>query len=103
MDMRSTGAGKIALIRVVGTLLVIDTFDQFRDQKIQVHITLTVGMAAGIDRHPGNKSSEVGAMIKVEAAQKILVSLAFTTMLGDDQTRHKFQHLAGAQCRTVFD
>ena len=36
-------------------------------------------------------------MVKVEAAQKILVGFALAGMLGDDQPGHDLQRLAGPQ------
>ena len=36
-------------------------------------------------------------MVKVEAAQEILVGLALSGMLGDDQAGHDLQRLAGPQ------
>ena len=40
---------------------------------------------------------EISAVVKVEAAQKILVGFAFAGMLGDDQAGHDLKRLAGPQ------
>ena len=41
--------------------------------------------------------AEIGAVIKIEAAQEILVGLTLSGMLGDDQARHDLKRLAGPQ------
>ena len=103
MDVGGAGAGEIALVGVVGTLLVVDPLDQFRDQEVDVRVALAVGVATRVDRHARHIGGEVGAVIEIEAAQKILVGLAFAAVLGDDQSGDEFQHFAGAQYRAVLD
>ena len=41
--------------------------------------------------------AEIGAVVKVEAAQEILVGLTLSGMLGDDQAGHDLKRLAGPQ------
>jgi len=50
-----------------------------------------------IARHAAELGGEIGAVVEVEAAQEILVGLAVAGMLRDDQARHHFERLAGAQ------
>ena len=37
---------------------------------------------------PSTRDGEIGAVVEIEAAQKILVGFALAGMLGDDQPRH---------------
>ena len=53
-------------------------------------------MGRHVDGHAVDADGEIGAVVEIEAAQKILVGFAFAGMLGDDQPRHHLQRLAGA-------
>ena len=53
-------------------------------------------MGRHVDGHAVDLDGEIGAVVEIEAAQKILVGFAFAGMLGDDQSRHHLQRLAGA-------
>ena len=64
---------------------------------------MAMGMRRHVDRHAVHKRGEVGAVVEVEAAQKVLVGFAITTVLGDDDARHKLQHLGRAQRGAVFN
>ena len=56
-------------------------------------------MGRHIDGHAPNIGGKVGAVIEIEPAQEILVGLAVTRMLGNDQAGHHFQRLAGTENR----
>ena len=56
-----------------------------------------MAVAGHVHRQAVDAGGEVGAMVEVEAAQEVLVGLAVTRVLGDDDPRHEFQHLARAQ------
>ena len=99
VDMRRPGRGKIALLGVIRPFAVSDAVDQLRDQKIEVGITLAVGMAGHIDRDAADVGGEISAVIEIEATQEILVGLAVAGMLGNDQPRHHFQRLTWTQDR----
>jgi hypothetical protein len=58
-----------------------------------------VAVAAHVDWHAVDKGGEIGAVIEVEAAQKILVGLAGAGMLGGNQAGHVFRQLADARDR----
>ena len=103
VDVGRAGAGEIALVGIVGTLFVINPLNQFGDQEVDVRVALPVGVAARVYWHTRDVGGEVCAVVQVEAAQEILVGLAFAAVLGDDQARHKFQNLAGPQRRPVLD
>jgi hypothetical protein len=51
-------------------------------------------MGRHIDRHPCHISCEIRTVVKIETAQEVLVGLAVTRMLGNDQPGHHFQHFA---------
>ena len=61
-----------------------------------------MAVAGQVHRHARDGRAEVGAVIEVEATQEVLVGLAVTGMLRDDQAGHDLQQLAGAQARTVL-
>ena len=51
-------------------------------------------MGRHVDGHAVDGDGEIGAVVEIEAAQKILVGFALAGMLGDDQAGHGFQRLA---------
>ena len=53
-------------------------------------------MAMGwhVDGHAVYLDRKIGTVVKVEAAQEILIGLTFSGMLGDDQAGHDLQRLA---------
>ena len=77
--------------------------DQLRDHEIEIGIALAVPMGAHVDRHVVEPDVDVGAVIEVEAAQKILVGLAFAAVLGRDQSRHDLEHFADPRSRLLFN
>lgn len=68
--------------------------DQFGNQEIEIRIALPVRMGRHIDRDAGNVSREVRPVIEIEATQEILVRLAVTRVLGNDQPGHHLEHFA---------
>ena len=71
--------------------------NQLRDQKVDISVALPVAMGRHVDRHAVDPDGKIGAMVEIEAAQKILVGFALSGMLGDDQARHDLKRLAGPQ------
>ena len=55
---------------------------------------MLIGMPSTIDR-------EIGAVVEVEAAEKVLVGLALAAVLGDDQPRYGLEDLTGAVHRAA--
>ena len=66
---------------------------QFRNDEIEIGVTLTVAVRRHIDRHTVDPGSEIRAVVEIEAAQKILVSLAATRVLCRDHAGHGFEQL----------
>ena len=58
-----------------------------------------MAMGRHVDGHAVDFDGEIGAVVKIEAAQEILVGLTLSGMLGDDQAGHDLQRLAGPQER----
>ena len=54
-------------------------------------------MGRHVDGHAVDLDGQIGAVVEIEAAQKILVGFALAGMLGDDQPGHGLQRLAGPQ------
>ena len=99
VDVDGAGGSEIALVGKVRPFADIDRLHQFRDQKVEIGITLAVAMGAHVDRHVVDSDGEIGAVVEIEAAQKILVGFALAAMLGHDQPRHDFQQLADPRRR----
>ena len=93
IDLHCPGRVEITEIREIGALAVMHGADQLGDHKIEVGIALAMRMGAHVDRHFVERDVDVGAVIEVEAAQKILISLAFAAVLGGDQPRHELEYL----------
>ena len=102
IDARRTCRGKVPIPRIVSPLAVLDAIDQFRDQKVEVGITLAVRMSGQVHRHAHQGSRKIRAVIQVETAQVILVRFAIARMLADDQTGYHFHDFSGAQYRAVL-
>ena len=60
-------------------------------------------MGRHVDRHAIDPDRKIGAVVEIETAQKILVSLPLSGMLGDDQAGHDLKRLAGPQERHGID
>ena len=58
-----------------------------------------MAMSWHVDGHAVDFEGEIGAVVKVEATQEILIGLTFSRMLGDDQAGHDFQRLADTRER----
>lgn len=56
-------------------------------------------MSWHVDGHAVDLDGEIGAVVKVEAAQEILIGFTFSGMLGDDQAGHDIQRLADTRER----
>jgi hypothetical protein len=60
-------------------------------------------VAAHVDRRPVNEARQISAMIEVEAAQEILIGLAFARMLGGDEAGDVFGKFGDARDRAVLE
>ena len=96
---RLGGAGKreIPDIGAIGSLAIVDPRDGFGDHRIEIEIALAMGMGSHVQRHIIERQREISAVIKVEAAQEILIGLAAAGVLGRDEPRHCLEQFANAQ------
>src|SRR4029077_8271266 len=99
VDLNGAGGAEVAHLCVVWTLADIYRLDQLRDQEVDICVALPVAMCRHVDGHSVNLDGEISAVVKVEAAQEILVGLTLSGMLGDNQAGHDLQRLAGPQER----
>ncbi len=102
-DIDGAGHGEIAVIRIVGSLAVVDGVDQLRDQEIQVRIALPVGIGGHVDRNTINGCGQIGAVIEVVAAQEVLICLAVPRVLRNDQPGDVLEHLARTEYGPCLD
>ena len=79
--MQIAGGGEIALVGKVGPFADVERADRLRHQPVQVGIALAVRMGAHVDRHVVDGDREIGAVIEIVAAQKILVGFALAGVL----------------------
>src|SRR2546422_3922969 len=103
MKVRGTSSRKVALVRIVRTLAVMNMIDELGDEEVQIGVALAVGMARQVHRHAIDVDAEVGAVVEIEAAQEILVRLAAAAVLRDHHAGNAFQHVGWAEQRTVLD
>ena len=62
------GRIEVAEFGKVRALLYIQPFDGFRDDEIQIGITLSVSMRTEVDRHTVGKECDVGSVVRIEAS-----------------------------------
>ncbi len=101
-NIRRAGGGEVAFVRVVRALLVVDALDQLGDQKVDVAVALAMAMRRHVHGQTVDARGEIGAVVEVEAAEKILVRLTVAAVLSDDEARHDFEYLTRAKQRTIL-
>src|SRR6185295_4710620 len=62
-----------------------------------------VTMRWHVDRHAGHRHAEVCAMVEIEAAQVVLIGLAFPTVLTDHDAGHRLEYFARAHHRARIE
>ena len=82
VKFRAAGAPEIAHLRVVDAEPVVDIVDEFWNEEIQIGIALTMGMRRHVERHAFDAGLEIGAVVEIEAADKVLVRLAAAASAG---------------------
>src|SRR3954471_11609429 len=102
MNICRAGGTEVANFGVVGSLAVIDGRNKFRNQKVQIGITLTMRVSGHVYRHAGDVDGKIGSVVKVEAAQKILIGFTVSAVLRNDQARNIFEDFTRTQSRTGF-
>jgi hypothetical protein len=78
-------------MRVIRALGVIEAIEHFRDQEIEIAISLAMRIGRSVDRHVVDEIGKVGAVVEVETACEILRRLALAGVDGDDKAGHRFQ------------
>lgn len=96
MELGPAGTAEVAQLGVIDAEAIVEVVNQFRYQDAHVGIALAMGMGGHVDRHALDPSLEIGAVIEVESPDEVLVRLAVTRVLGDDQTRDGLEQLAFA-------
>ncbi len=103
VDVDGPGRGEVAFLRVVGALLVLHAGDQLGDEEVVVGVALAVGVGRQVDGRAHHPGREVRAVVDVEAADVVLVGLAFPAVLADQHPRHALEDLARAKDRPLLD
>src|SRR5580698_6080201 len=93
----------VAYIRVIGTLLVIQPLHKLLDHRVHVRVPLAVGVRWQIKRHIVDENREICAVVEIEAAKKILVGLAASSVLRDDETGNRLQNFSRTKNRTILE
>ena len=96
VEIDGAGGGEIALAREVGAFAVGEAAHDLGDHEVGVGIALAVAVRAHVDGHAVDGDGEVGAVVEVEAAQEVLVGLAFPAVLGDDEAGCGLEQLSRA-------
>ncbi len=96
-QVHRAGRREISRLRVVRALAIVDRLDQLGDDEVDVGVALAVCVRRHVHRHAVHAGLQIGAVIEVEAAQKVLIRFAAAAVLSNDQPRHDFQQLTGAQ------
>src|SRR5215208_409158 len=56
---------------------------------------MSAAVRGHVDRHAIDRDGQIGAMVEIEAAQKVLVGFSLAAVLRDDQAGDGFQEFAG--------
>src|SRR6266403_3408259 len=82
-EVQTGGAGgrKIPDIRIVRPLPEGHIVHELRNDPIEIHIALAMGVRGEIDGDAINPRGEIGTMIQIKTAQEILIGFPTTTVL----------------------
>ena len=94
-DMHGARRGEVAFVGEIRAFADVDGADQFGNQEIEIGVALAVAVRAHVDGHAVDRDRQIGAVIEIHAAQKILVGLAVAGVLGDDQAGDDFKGFGG--------
>ena len=103
--MQVAGVGEISDVGEIRSLADFQSADRFGNEKVEIGVTLAVGIGRQIDRDVVPEYRQVGAMVEIVAAQIILVGLARAGMLNDGEAGRRFEdfrircHRAGIELR----
>jgi len=70
---------------------------------MEIRVPLAMGVAAQVDGHPVHEDGEVGAVVRVEPPNEVLLGLAPTLVLVDDQPRHETKDVGGPPLGPQFE
>ena len=101
-DVDSADRREIAIECRIRPFAVRHPLHDLRYDEIGVGITLAMRVGAHVDRHVIDEEADIGAMVEREAAQEILIGFSSAAVLGDDEARHAFEHLARHVGRSGF-
>jgi hypothetical protein len=97
------GGGEVAVLGEVWPLQDIDGADGLGDEKVQVRVALAMRMTAHVHGQAVDEERDIGAMVRVEPADQVLLGLAAALVLADDQSRHQAQDVGRASLRTDLE
>ena len=100
-DLGVPRSREVARVRKIGALPVGDARHQLRNQPVQIHVALPVGVTAEVHRRAVDGGGEIRAVVEVEAPQVVLVGLATAGVGGDDHAWHGLQQLPLPQERAL--
>ena len=101
--MQVAGVCEVADVGEKRAFANIDTADGFRNQPVQVRVTLSMNIGRQVDRYIVDEDGEIGAMIEIPTAQIILIGFAAVRMLDRHQPRCRFDDLAWTRDRPGVD
>ncbi len=96
-EMGASRAGEVAVLREIGPFTIVDAFNEFGDEAVQIGVTLAVGVGSHVDGHAIDGDEKVGAVVEVESAEEILGGFAASGVLGDDDAGDGFEDFATAE------
>ena len=72
------------MLRIVRAFVKIHVINEFRDQKMQISVTLPVGVTNHIDRHAVHCYPDISAVVYVKPTQINLFCFATSGVLGGE-------------------
>src|SRR4030095_8981912 len=99
-DVDSARSGEITEMREIRTFEDLYPVDGFRNEPVEVSVSLAMGIAGHVHRNAVDRNLKVGSVIVIETAKQDLVCLAAAMVLPDDQTWHQSHHVARGAWRT---
>src|SRR5262249_20116350 len=82
---------------------VIHALYKFGDDGVHVRVAFAVRVRGEVQGHIVEENGEVGTVVEIEAAKKILVGFAAAGVLGDDDTGNRFQDFSRTTNGTSLD
>jgi hypothetical protein len=102
-EVHRAGGGEVTVLDEVRALEAIESLHGLGDQKMEIGIALAVGVAAQVDRQSVDEEGDVGAVVGVEAAEKVLLGLPAALVLADDEPGDEAQDVGRPAMRTQLE